>query len=68
MLGIDYDEAAKVPGVHAILTAKDIPGENQLGPVIHDEPCLANDELNCIGQAICLMQLNRRKLHDMLPD
>lgn len=51
----DLTEARKVPGVHAILSAKDIPGENQMGPVIHDEFCLADKEVYCIGQAVFLI-------------
>ena len=52
---IDIKEALKLDGIAAILTYKDIPGENQMGPVIHDEPCLAEDEVNFIGQAIVLI-------------
>ena len=52
---IDIARAKSVPGVHAILTARDIPGENQMGPVIHDEPCLAGDEVTFIGQAVVLI-------------
>jgi xanthine dehydrogenase molybdopterin binding subunit/xanthine dehydrogenase small subunit len=52
---IDTTAASRVPGVHCILTARDIPGENQMGPVIHDEPCLAKDETTFIGQAIALI-------------
>ena len=52
---IDFSEALKVDGVHTILTSKDIPGHNDMGPIIHDEPCLANDEVFFIGQAICLI-------------
>ncbi|MCX6303457.1 MAG: xanthine dehydrogenase molybdopterin binding subunit [Bacteroidetes bacterium] len=52
---IDINEALAIPGIHAILTAKDIPGENQMGPVIHDEPCLADKEVNFIGQAVVLI-------------
>jgi xanthine dehydrogenase large subunit len=52
---IDISEALKVPGVQTIMTAKDIPGENQMGPVIHDEPCLAEKEVTFIGQAIVLI-------------
>ncbi len=52
-----YDlSAAKVlGGVHAILTYKDIPGDNQMGPIIHDEPVLAIDEVTFIGQAIFII-------------
>ena len=52
---IDIKEALKLDGIAAILTYKDIPGENQMGPVIHDEPCLAEDEVTFIGQAIVLI-------------
>ncbi len=52
---LDIEQAKKVPGIKAIITAKDIPGENQMGPVVHDEPCLAENEVHFIGQAICLI-------------
>lgn len=52
---LDISEALTVPGVAKILTAKDIPGENQMGPVIHDEPCICGSEIQCIGQAVCLI-------------
>ncbi|HZX62313.1 MAG TPA: xanthine dehydrogenase molybdopterin binding subunit [Bacteroidales bacterium] len=55
ILHIDCSEALKINGVKAILTAVDIPGENQMGPVIHDEPCLAEKEVTFIGQAIALI-------------
>ena len=52
---LDISEALKVKGVHAIITASDIPGANQMGPIIHDELCLATTEVNFIGQAIALI-------------
>ena len=52
---IDITEAKDLKGVHAILRAQDIPGQNQMGPVIHDEPCLADQTVNCVGQAILLI-------------
>lgn len=52
---LDYTHALKVKGIAAILTAKDIPGANQMGPVVHDELCLAIDEVTFIGQAILLI-------------
>jgi len=52
---IDLSEAKKITGVHAILCAKDIPGHNQMGPVVHDEPCLATDKVICVGQAIVII-------------
>ena len=52
---IDIKNALTVNGVKTILTYKDIPGINQMGPVIHDEPCLAENEVAFIGQAIALI-------------
>jgi len=52
---IDLSEAKKINGVHAILCADDIPGHNQMGPVVHDEPCLATNEVICVGQAIIII-------------
>lgn len=55
ILSVDISVALKVKGVAAILTYRDIPGENQMGPVVEDEPCLAEKEVTFIGQAIALV-------------
>jgi xanthine dehydrogenase molybdopterin binding subunit len=55
IVSFDLSQAKKVPGVHTVLYHKDIPGLNQMGPVVKDEPCLAADEVVCIGQAIFLI-------------
>jgi xanthine dehydrogenase molybdopterin binding subunit len=52
---LNLTAAKALPGVHAVLSAKDIRGANQMGPVIHDEPCLATDEVFCVGQTIVLI-------------
>ncbi|MDP1745153.1 MAG: xanthine dehydrogenase molybdopterin binding subunit [Bacteroidota bacterium] len=52
---LDLSAAKKLKGVHAVLCYKDIPGMNQMGPVVHDEVCLAIDEVICVGQAIVLI-------------
>jgi xanthine dehydrogenase molybdopterin binding subunit len=51
----DLSEARKVQGVHAVLCYKDIPGHNQMGPVVKDEVCLAVDDVQCVGQAMFLI-------------
>ncbi len=55
ILSFDVSEAKKVFGVHAVLSYNDIPGHNQMGPVIHDEVCLAENEVVCVGQAMFLI-------------
>ncbi len=52
---INIENAKKVEGVKAILTSKDIPGQNQMGPIAHDEECLATSEVQFIGQAIAII-------------
>ncbi len=52
---IDISQALLINKVHAIVTYKDIPGKNNMGPIVYDEPCLAEDEVNFIGQAIVLI-------------
>jgi xanthine dehydrogenase molybdopterin binding subunit len=52
---LGLSEARQLAGVHAVLCYKDIPGVNQMGPVIHDEVCLAENEVICVGQAIALI-------------
>lgn len=51
----NLDAARAAHGVHAVLGAPDIPGHNQIGPVVKDEPCLAAGEVECVGQAVFLI-------------
>lgn len=55
IISFDLTEAQKVSGVHAVLCYKDIPGHNQMGPVVKDELCLAENEVVCVGQAMFLI-------------
>ncbi|MEI6059317.1 MAG: xanthine dehydrogenase molybdopterin binding subunit [Bacteroidota bacterium] len=55
ILSVNIEAALQVKGVVSILTHRDIPGENQMGPVVNDEPCLAVNEVTFIGQAIALI-------------
>jgi xanthine dehydrogenase large subunit len=50
--GIDCAAALAVAGVHAVLTAADIPGENNTGPILHDEPLIPADTVLFYGQAV----------------
>ncbi|MBI2258993.1 MAG: xanthine dehydrogenase molybdopterin binding subunit [Flavobacteriia bacterium] len=59
---IHTHNAKNLHGVHCVLTSKDIPGVNQMGPVIHDEVCLASDKVECIGQAVVLIAATTEKI------
>ena len=52
ILAIDTAAALAMPGVHAVLTANDVPGENDTGPIFHDEPLIPPDTVLFYGQAV----------------
>lgn len=53
--GLDVTAARAVPGVAAVLTARDIPATNDISAVAHDEPLLAAEEVFTTGQPIALV-------------
>ncbi len=55
ILQVDIAKAKQVPGVMAVLTASDIPGQNNVGPVVHDEELLASKKVHFLGQAVVLI-------------
>ncbi|MBA3549703.1 MAG: xanthine dehydrogenase molybdopterin binding subunit [Nannocystis sp.] len=52
---VGCEAALAVPGVHAVLLARDVPGHNRIGAIVHDEPLLAEDELYAVGQLVALI-------------
>lgn len=52
---IDTSRARARPGVVAVLTSKDIPGANSIGPIIKDEPVLCDDVVRFVGDAVALV-------------
>jgi xanthine dehydrogenase large subunit len=49
---LDVSAVRHAPGVVCILTAADIPGENDASPVFHDDPVFAEDEVLYAGQSL----------------
>ena len=49
IIRIDVSAAREIDGVRDVILASDIPGENQIGPLIPDEPLLASTEVHFIG-------------------
>jgi xanthine dehydrogenase D subunit len=52
---IDVSEALTVPGVTAVLTADDVPGENAFGLEHADQPVLAADVVRYEGEPVALV-------------
>jgi len=52
---VDVDAALRIPGIHAVLTASDIPGLNQIGYAIPDQPFLNDEKVHYIGDPIALV-------------
>lgn len=52
---LQLDAALKLPGIVRILTAKDIPGVNQIGGIVKDEPLLAEDTVHFAGMPVAFV-------------
>ncbi|MBN2551612.1 MAG: molybdopterin-dependent oxidoreductase [Spirochaetales bacterium] len=52
---LDTGPAGNSEGVRAVLTATDIPGVNQIGTLVADEPLLAEDTVDFVGQPVALV-------------
>ncbi|MFC0110598.1 xanthine dehydrogenase subunit D [Kibdelosporangium aridum] len=55
MLSIDASAALAMPGVHAVLTYKDVPGENVYGLKFQDTPVLAEEVVRYQGEPVALV-------------
>lgn len=55
ILELDYAKAETIEGVVKIFTYKDIPGQNQIGGIIQDEPLLAENDIHYWGQPIAFI-------------
>ncbi len=50
--GVDLGDVLAAEGVVAVCRAADIPGENNCGPIVHDEQIFATDTVAYAGQVI----------------
>ena len=52
---IDVSEAVGMPGVHAVLTHEDVPGQKTYGLDFADQPVLAIDRVRYFGEAVAIV-------------
>ena len=61
VLDIDGDEAFEVPGVIAVLTSADVAGTNRIGPIVRDQPVLADRRVRYRGEAIAVVAADSKE-------
>ncbi len=62
ILSIDTSAAEAVPGVVRVLTAKDVPGANRFGQIIHDYRIFADDKIRYHGDVVGLVVAETREI------
>jgi CO/xanthine dehydrogenase Mo-binding subunit len=55
IVAIDISEAVGMPGVHAVLTHEDVPGEKRYGLEFQDQPVLAYGRVRYFGEPVALV-------------
>jgi len=55
ILGIDLAPVRASRGVVAVWTARDIPGVNDCGPIVHDDPIFADGLVQYVGQPLFIV-------------
>jgi CO/xanthine dehydrogenase Mo-binding subunit len=54
LIAVDPSAALAMPGVRAVVTAADVPGDNQVGVVERDQPLLVQDTIRYTGDAVAI--------------
>jgi xanthine dehydrogenase large subunit len=52
LTAMDLERVRAQPGVVAVLSADDIPGSNDCGSIVHDDPILCDGEIRYMGQPL----------------
>jgi len=55
IVDLDVTQASMIPGVRAILTARDLPGQNIIPMIQSDWPVLAAESVRHVGEAVALV-------------
>jgi xanthine dehydrogenase D subunit len=55
LVSVDVSAALAMPGVHAVLTAEDVPGKATYGLITADQPVFASDYVRYVGEPIAVV-------------
>jgi CO/xanthine dehydrogenase Mo-binding subunit len=55
IVGVDVSEALAMPGVHAVVTHEDVPGDKTYGLEFRDQPVLAIDRVRYFGEPVVVV-------------
>jgi xanthine dehydrogenase molybdenum-binding subunit len=64
VLNVNTSAAKALPGVRAVLTAADVPGENLHGLVHFDWPVLCGDKVRYMGDAVAIVAADTQEIAD----
>ena len=60
IVSIDLGPAWRIDGVHAVITADDVPGQLTYGLIAHDQPVFASDYVRYVGEPIAAVAADVR--------
>ena len=61
IVSIDTSAALAIPGVHAVLTAEDVPGVATYGLITADQPVFASDYVRYVGEPIAVVAADHQE-------
>jgi selenium-dependent xanthine dehydrogenase len=59
---VDVSKAKALPGVHAVLTSADVPGQQNHGLVSADWPALCGEKVRYLGDAVAIVAADTREI------
>ena len=62
LISLDISKASSIKGIKRVITAADIPGENQIGHVIKDEPLFPTVRIMYLGQPLAMVLAEDERL------
>ncbi|MCP4547372.1 MAG: xanthine dehydrogenase family protein [bacterium] len=55
LVALDCERARHLPGIRAVVSAVDVPGENRIGVIIDDQPLFAADRVRYLGEPLAIV-------------